>query len=39
MDNDIVQETAYDNVVTKVDNTNTTGFALETKYDKSDLKK
>ena len=37
--NDVVKKTEYDKLVTKVDNIDTTGFALKTTYDadKSDL--
>ena len=37
--NDVVKKTEYDKLVTKVDNIDTTGFVLITKYDtdKSDL--
>ena len=39
--NDIVKKTEYNKLVTKVDNIDTTGFALRTTYDtdKSDLEK
>ena len=39
--NDFVKKTEYKNLVTKVDNIDTAGFVLKTKYDtdKSDLKK
>ena len=39
--NDAVKKTKYDKLVTKVDNIDTTGFVLKTKYDtdKSDLEK
>ena len=39
--NDVVKKTEYDKLVTKVDNIDTTGFVLKTKYDtdKSDLEK
>ena len=39
--NDVVKKTEYNKLVTKVDNINTTGFVLKTKYDtgKSDLEK
>ena len=39
--NDIVRETVYNKLVTKVNNINTKGFILKTKYDtdKSDLEK
>ena len=39
--NDVVKETEYNKLVTKVDNIDTTGFVLKTKYDidKSDLRK
>ena len=38
---DVVKKALYDKLVTKVDNIDTTGFALKTKYDtdKSDLEK
>ena len=31
--NDVVKNTEYDNLVTKVDNTDTTGFVLKAKHD------
>ena len=31
--NDVVKKTEYDKLVTKVDNIDTTGFVLKTKYD------
>ena len=31
--NDVVKNTVYDKLVTKVDNIDTTGFVLKTKYD------
>ena len=39
--NNVVKKTEYNKLVTKVDNINTTGFALKTKCDtdKSDLEK
>ena len=39
--NDVVKKTEYNKLVTKVDNINTTGFVIKTKYgtDKSDLQK
>ena len=39
--NDVVKETEYNKLVTKVDNIDSTGFVLKTKYDidKSDLRK
>ena len=39
--NDVVKKTVYDKLVTKVDNIDTTGFVLKTKFDtdKSDLEK
>ena len=39
--NDVVKKTEHNKLVTKVDNIDTTGFVLKTKYnaDKSDLKK
>ena len=39
--NDVVKKTEYDKLVTKVDNTDTTGFLLKTTYDtdKSDVEK
>ena len=39
--NDVVQKTEYNKLATGVDNTDTTGFVLKTKYDtdKSDLEK
>ena len=39
--NDVVKKTEYKKLVTKVDNTDTTGFVLKTTYDrdKSDLEK
>ena len=39
--NDVVKKTEYDKLVTKVDNTDTTGFVLKTTYDtdKSDVEK
>ena len=39
--NDVVKKTEYDKLVTKVDNTDTTGFVLKTTCDtdKSDLEK
>ena len=39
--NDVVKKTEYNKLVTKVDNIDTTGFVLKTKYDtdKSDLEK
>ena len=39
--NDVVKNTEYNKLVTKVDNIDTTGFALKTKYKKdgSDLEK
>ena len=39
--NDVVKKTEYDKLVIKVDNIDTTGFVLKTKYDadKSDLEK
>ena len=39
--NDVVKKTEYNKLVTKVDNIDTTGFFLKTKYDsdKSDLEK
>ena len=38
--NDVLKKTAYDKLVTKVDNIDTTGFVLKTTYDtdKSDLR-
>ena len=38
---DVVKKTEYDKLVTKVDNTDTTGFLLKTTYDtdKSDVEK
>ena len=38
---DVVKKTVYDKLVTKVNNIDTTGFGLKTKYDtdKSDLEK
>ena len=39
--NDVAKKTEYDKLVAKVNNTDTTGFALKTKYDtdKSDFEK
>ena len=39
--NDVAKKAVYDKLVTKVDNVDTTGFVLKTKYDidKSDLQK
>ena len=39
--NNVVKKTEYDELVTKVDNTDNTGFVLKIKYDtdKSDLEK
>ena len=39
--NDVVKKIVYDKLVTKVDNIDTTGYVLKTKYDteKSDLEK
>ena len=39
--NDVIKKTEYNRLVTKVDNTDTTGFVLKTTYDsdKSDLEK
>ena len=39
--NDVVKKTVYDKLVAKINNIDTTGFALKTKYDtdKSDLEK
>ena len=39
--NDVVKKTVYDKLVTEVNNINTSGFVLKTKYDadKSDLQK
>ena len=39
--NNVVQKTVYKKLVTKVNNTDTSGFVLKTKYDadKSDLEK
>ena len=39
--NDVIKKTEYNKLVTKVDNIDTTGFVLKTKYDtdKSDLEK
>ena len=39
--NDVVKKIEYDKLVTKVNNIDTTGFVLKTKYDtdKSDLEK
>ena len=39
--NDVVKKTVYDKLLTKVDNIDTTGFVLKTKYgtDKPDLEK
>ena len=39
--NDVVKKTVYDKLVAKVNNIDTTGFVLKTKYDgdKSDLEK
>ena len=39
--NDVVKKTVYNNLVTKVNNIDTTGFVLKTEYDtdKSDLEK
>ena len=39
--NDVVKKTEYNKLVTKVDNIDTTGFVLKTKYDtdQSDLEK
>ena len=39
--NDVVKKTEYDKLVTKVNNIDTTGFVLKTKYDtgKSDIEK
>ena len=41
VNNDIVKKSVYDKLVTKVNNIDTSGFILETKYntDKSDLEK
>ena len=41
VDNDVVKKTVYDKLVTKVNNIDTSGFVLKTKYgtDKSDLEK
>ena len=41
VNNDVVEKTVYQKLVTKVNNINTTGFVLKTKYDtdKSDLEK
>ena len=41
VNNDVVKKTVYVKLVAKVDNIDTTGFALKTKYDtyKSDLEK
>ena len=41
VDNDVIRKTVYDKLVTKVNNIDTTGFVLKTKYDtgKSDLDK
>ena len=41
VNNDVVKKTEYRKLVTKVDNIDTTGFVLKTKYDtdKSDLEK
>ena len=41
MKNDVVKNTVYDKFVAKVNNSDTSGFALKTKYDtdKSDLEK
>ena len=33
----VVKKTAYDKLVPKVNNINTSGFALKTRYDKSEL--
>ena len=41
MKNDVVKNTVYDKFVAKVNNSDTSGFVLKTKYetDKSDLEK
>ena len=41
VNNDVVTKTVYDKLLAKVNNIDTSGFALETKYDtdKSDLEK
>ena len=41
MQNDVVKKTVYDKLVTKVDNIDTSGFVLKTKYntDKTELEK
>ena len=40
VDNDVVKKTMHDKLIAKVNNNNTSGFVLKTKYntDKSDLK-
>ena len=39
VENDVVKKTEYNKLVTKVDNIDTTGFVLKTKYDADKSKK